>query len=135
MEHVCRSDCPISFALEIFGDKWSLLIVRDIIFAEKNTYNEFLESDEKIATNILSSRLKMLEEVGIIEKQYDPTRKTRSKALYKLTQRGADLIPILVEIMLWSAKQHPVDEVAQAIIDKAKQDKTALIEELRQNVI
>jgi DNA-binding HxlR family transcriptional regulator len=135
MEHVCRSDCPISFALEIFGDKWSLLIVRDIIFAKKNTYNEFLESDEKIATNILSSRLKMLEETGIIEKRYDPTRKTRSKALYKLTQRGTDLIPILVEIILWSAEQHPVDDVAQAIVDKAKQDKPALIEELRQNVV
>lgn len=134
MEHVFRSSCPINFALEIFGDKWSLLIVRDIVFAGKNTYNEFLESEEKIATNILSSRLKMLEEMGIIEKHYDPTRKTKTKVVYKLTKRGSDLIPVLVEIMLWSGRQGSVDEVAQAHIEKAQRDKPAFIRELYQNL-
>ena len=132
MEHTFRSDCPINFALEVFGDKWSLLIVRDIVFAGKNTYNEFLDSEEKIATNILSNRLKMLEERGIIKKEYDPARKTRSKVVYKLTQEGSGLIPILVEIMLWSERQRPVDETAHAFIERAKQDKSAFIEELQQ---
>lgn len=133
-EHIYRSDCPINFALEIFGDKWSLLIVRDIVFVGKNTYKQFLDSEENIATNILSTRLKTLEEMGIIQKHYDPTRKTKTKVVYGLTQRGAELIPILVEIMLWSAAQRPVDEIAQAHIDKARQDKAAFIEELRQRV-
>jgi len=135
MEHVFRSDCPINFALEIFGDKWSLLIVRDIVFANKTTYSDFLESNEKIATNILSSRLKRLEETGIIEKRHDSTRKTKTKVTYGLTQRGAELIPVLIEIMLWSGKQREMDDEAQAIIDKAKQDKQVLISELRQKVV
>jgi DNA-binding HxlR family transcriptional regulator len=135
MEYAFRSDCPINFALEIFGDKWSLLIVRDIVFANKATYGDFLESNEKIATNILSSRLKRLEETGIIEKRHDSTRKTRTKVIYGLTQRGAELIPILIELMLWSGKQRELDEDARTIIDKAKQDKQALIKELHQKVI
>lgn len=133
MDQTCRSDCPINFAVEIFGDKWSLLIVRDMIFADKKTYNEFLESKEKIATNILSSRLKMLEERGIIRKDYDPSRKTKTKVVYRLTQEGLDLIPILVEIMLWSGRQRSTDEIAQALIEKAKRDKPALIKELYQS--
>jgi len=135
MEHKFRSGCPINFAIEIFGDKWSLLIVRDIVFAGKKTYNEFLESEEKIATNILSKRLKMLEEMGILAKRYDATRKTKTKITYTLTERGADLIPILVEIMLWTSKQRTVDELAQSIVDRAKRDKPAPIDELRQSAL
>lgn len=135
MKHEFRSDCPINFGLEIFGDKWSLLIVRDIIFADKTTYNDFLESNEKIATNILSNRLKSLEEAGIIKKHHDPTRKTKTKIVYGLTKRGAELIPILIEIMLWSGKQRELDEDARIIVAKAEQDKQALIEELYQRVI
>lgn len=135
MKHEFRSDCPINFGLEIFGDKWSLLIVRDIIFADKITYNDFLESKEKIATNILSNRLKSLEEAGIIKKHYDPTRKTRTKVIYGLTKRGAELIPVLIEIMLWSKNQRELDEKASVILAKAEQDKQALIEELYRKVI
>src|SRR5687768_10629590 len=97
-----RSDCPISSALDIFGDKWSLLIIRDIAFSNKTAYGDFVQSDEKIATNILADRLAILEWAGIILKEDHPEKK--SKFVYKLTQKGIDLIPILLEIILWSDK-------------------------------
>jgi DNA-binding HxlR family transcriptional regulator len=134
-EYDLRSDCPVNFALEIFGDKWSLLIVRDMIFAGKVSYNEFLESEEKIATNILSSRLKMLEEMGIIKKQYDPNRKTKTKYIYELTSMGAGLIPLFVEIMLWSDHHHPeTNGPHKVVVEKARRDKQRLIDELCSNV-
>jgi DNA-binding HxlR family transcriptional regulator len=132
MEHDFRSDCPINFALEIFGDKWSLLIVRDIIFSGKCTYNEFLDSKEKIATNILASRLKKLEEMGIIQKHHDPTRKTKTKVVYLLTPMGIDLTPLFVETLLWGGRYLPGQTSAQPLIEKAQRHKSAFIKELRQ---
>jgi DNA-binding HxlR family transcriptional regulator len=130
MQQNLRSDCPINFALEVFGDKWSLLIIRDMIFSDKSTYNEFLESNEKIATNILSSRLKTLEERGIIQKHHDATRKTKTKSVYRLTSMGVSLIPLLVEVVLWSGEYLPENSSAQALIEKAQDDKLALIKAL-----
>ena len=97
-----RSDCPINFALELFGDKWTFLIIRDMMFKGKHYYGEFLQSEEKIATNILANRLSLLEQSGIIIKKEDPEH--RSKFIYKLSQKGIDLMPILVEVIMWSAK-------------------------------
>ncbi|WP_206997236.1 winged helix-turn-helix transcriptional regulator [Trinickia mobilis] len=97
-----RSHCPVTYALEIFGDRWSLLIVRDIVFAGKKTYGEFLKSEEGFATNILASRLACLEEQGILSKA--PSSADRRKDFYTLTEKGLDLIPILLNIILWSAK-------------------------------
>jgi DNA-binding HxlR family transcriptional regulator len=97
-----RSHCPINFGVELFGDKWSLLIVRDIVFFGKNTYGDFLKSDEGIATNILASRLAFLEEQGIVRKA--PHSTDNRKDHYSLTEKGLDLIPILLDIVLWSAK-------------------------------
>lgn len=97
-----RSHCPVNFALEIFGDSWSLLIVRDIAFWGKKTYGEFLSSDEHIATNILSSRLAHLEKQDIIAKQPHPS--DGRKEIYLLTNKGLDLIPVLLEICGWSAR-------------------------------
>ncbi len=97
-----RSDCPINFALETFGDKWSLLILRDIIFRGKKTYGEFLKSEEGFATNILASRLVLLEKEGILRKR--PNRDDARKDLYELTEKGLDLVPVLFEMILWSAK-------------------------------
>src|SRR5437868_11918581 len=91
-----RSDCPISVALETFGDTWSLLIVRDMIYFGKKTYGEFLESQEGIATNILASRLAQLEQKGILSKKPDAADKR--KEVYSLTETGLDLIPILLEM-------------------------------------
>lgn len=100
-----RSHCPVNYALEIFGDKWSLLIVRDIVFAGKKTYGEFLKSEEGFATNILAARLAYLEEQGILAKTPDPA--DGRKDFYSLTDKGLDLIPVLLRIVLWSAKHDP----------------------------
>jgi DNA-binding HxlR family transcriptional regulator len=101
-----RSDCPISTALDLFGDKWSLLIIRDMMFKGKNTYGEFLEAGEGISTNILADRLCQLECGGIISKHKHP--ESKAKVLYKLTEKGIELVPTLVEVIEWSEKHHKV---------------------------
>ena len=97
-----RSDCPVNFAVEALGDKWSLVILRDIIFWGKRTFGEFLKSDEKIATNILASRLSFLEEEGLISKTQDPEDKR--KEIYTVTESGIALVPMLIEMIAWSAR-------------------------------
>ena len=97
-----RSNCPLNVGIETFGDRWSLLIIRDLMFFGKRHYNEFLVSHEGIATNLLADRLKRLEEVGIIWKSKDPSHK--QKIRYSLTEKGIDLLPIIVEIGMWSEK-------------------------------
>lgn len=116
-----RSGCPISNMLDIFGDKWSLLIIRDMVFFDKNTYGEFSKSDEKIATNILASRLLTLEENGIIKKLGHPDSK--AKVLYILTEKGIDLLPILLEIQLWSDKHLTVSDEIKELLKEVKKDK------------
>jgi DNA-binding HxlR family transcriptional regulator len=105
-----RSDCPVNFGLEAFGDKWSLLIIRDIVFWGKKTYGDFLRSDEGIATNILASRLAQLEHEGILNKT--PDASDRRKDVYSLTEKGMELIPLLVEMVAWSGKQSEWQKVA-----------------------
>lgn len=104
-KHHRRSDCPINFALEVLGDPWSLLIIRDIVYFGKKTYTEFLASEEGIATNILANRLAYLEQQGILTKQ--PRTTNERKEMYALTEKGLDLIPLLVEMANWSAKHDP----------------------------
>lgn len=119
-----RSDCPISSTLDIIGDKWSLLIVRDIIMNGKNTYNEFLKSAEKIATNVLADRLAMLEATGILTKEEHPDSK--AKIYYKLTNKGIDLLPIIIELTLWADEYLPVSKDAIAYGKLLKKDKAAI---------
>jgi DNA-binding HxlR family transcriptional regulator len=102
-----RSGCPISIALEIFGDAWSLLIVRDLMFKGLRTFSEFACSDEKIATNILTDRLARLEAAGILTKGPDPADARRVH--YRLTEKGIDLAPAVVELVLWSARHEQTD--------------------------
>ena len=102
-----RSLCPINLSLEVFGDKLTLMIIRDIMFNRKRYFRELLQSEEKIASNILADRLNVLEREGIISKAEDPDHK--QKIIYRLTQRGIDLLPVLVEIGAWSLKHKPVD--------------------------
>jgi DNA-binding HxlR family transcriptional regulator len=97
-----RSDCPINVILEMIGDSWSLLIVRDLMFEDRRTFQDFRDAEEKIATNILTNRLLRLEAAGIIEKRRDPGDARRY--IYRLTERGIALAPILVEMILWAAK-------------------------------
>ncbi len=96
-----RSPCPVTNALEIFGDKWTLILVRDL-FLGKSQYNEFLASSEGITTNILADRLKRLEAAGIIDK--NPYQQNPVRYAYRLTEKGRDLMPILAEIAEWSRK-------------------------------
>src|SRR5436189_1345647 len=109
--HQKRSDCPINFALEVFGDPWSLLIIRDIVYFGKNTYGEFLGSEEGMATNILASRLAHLEHQGILVKKLSEKDKRKEENI--LTEKGLDLIPVLVEMANWSA-QHDLHTAAPA---------------------
>jgi DNA-binding HxlR family transcriptional regulator len=95
-----RSDCPVSCSLDVWGDKWSLLIIRDLMLAKECTYGDFLRSPEGISTNILAARLKVLEENHIITKSDHPDSK--AKVLYGLTRKGIDLLPIMIEINLWA---------------------------------
>ena len=121
-----RSNCPISSSLDVWGDKWSLLIVRDLMFAKQCTYGDFLKSEEKIATNILAARLLMLETNGIITKEEHP--ESKSKVLYKLTQKGIDLFPIMVEINLWADKYSNLPPARKEMLEEVKKDKQGFIE-------
>lgn len=94
-----RSNCPINYSLEVIGDSWSLLIVRDIVFAGKKTFAEFLASDEHIARNILTSRLRKLQENGILTKSPHPTDKRSD--IYNLSAKGEELIPTLSVLSKW----------------------------------
>jgi DNA-binding HxlR family transcriptional regulator len=103
-----KSYCPINQYLEIFGDKWTLLIIRDIMFDGKRYFNEIRESDEKIASNILTDRLIKLEESGIIIKTKDI--KHKQKNIYTLTNIGIDLMPIIIAMSSWSLTHRKVSE-------------------------
>lgn len=110
-----RSACPISAALDLVGDKWTLLLVRDLLFYGPRTYSQLLHAEEKIASNILAARLKLLEEQGLIEKLPHPD--SQVKANYQLTSRGRGLLPVVVELATWSAAQgNPVTEPLQAFL-------------------
>lgn len=127
-----RSDCPISNSLEEWGDKWSLLIIRDLVFHKERTYGDFLKTPEKIATNILASRLQALEENGIIMKMDYP--EGRSRYLYKLTEKGIRLIPVLVEISLWAEDYYPIPEERQEMMKEIHQDKDKYIRDVTEKL-
>ena len=123
-----RSFCPISSALDFLGDKWSLLIVRDIALLGKNTFKEFLESDEKIATNILADRLSRLEAQGIVSKSDHPHNKAMK--VYRLTQKGLDLLPILFDLVIWSDKYLEIANEGRALAAEIRKDRQGLLERL-----
>ena len=125
-----RSSCPISSALDIIGDKWSLLIIRDMMFSAKKTYSDFSNSSEKIATNILSSRLSMLEGLGIINKRKKEGNKKTN--IYSLTQKGKELLPVILEIAQWSDNNlnDHLKDGAKPFVNKFKSDKELFIENM-----
>jgi DNA-binding HxlR family transcriptional regulator len=127
-----RSDCPINFALENFGDTWSLLIIRDMVYFGKKTYGEFLDSDEGIATNILATRLTQLEENGILTKRQNPTDKRKED--YFLTEKGLDLIPIMVEMATWSFLHDPQTGAPPDWIARVNADKEYVTRMMQETV-
>lgn len=124
-----RSGCPISIALEMLGDAWSLLIVRDLMFKDKQTYNEFLQGGESIASNILADRLRKLEAAGIVERRRDAADARRF--IYRLTSKGIDLAPALVELVIWSAR-HEQTDAPPAVVRAMRSDRDAFIAGVRE---
>ena len=110
-----RSECPLNAALEMVGDRWSLLIVRDLMLGGQRTYKAFLAGGERIATNVLADRLAKLEEIGILGSVRDPS--DRRRIHYKLTAKGIDLAPVLIELVLW-ASRHERTAVPKELLDE-----------------
>jgi DNA-binding HxlR family transcriptional regulator len=100
-----RSYCPVNLSLEIFGDSWTLLVLRDMMFSGKRHFRELLQSDERISSNILAERLARLVEHGMLTKSDDPTHK--QKAIYSLTEKSISLLPVIVQIGAWSSRWVP----------------------------
>lgn len=121
-----RSDCPISMSLEAWGDKWTLLIIRDLMFEGKQSYSDLLNSREGISTNILAARLKSMQENGIIV----ATKAKRGEpgSGYVLTRKGIDMLPIMLEVYLWTEKHFSIPEDIQKILAIAKADKSGFID-------
>jgi DNA-binding HxlR family transcriptional regulator len=123
-----RSGCPISIALEVVGDPWSLLVVRDLMFKGRRTFREFVEGGEGIATNILADRLARLEAGGIVGRARDPADARRW--IYRLTEKGIDLAPVLVEIVLWSAR-HEQTDAPEAELHAMRTDRAGVLAAVR----
>jgi DNA-binding HxlR family transcriptional regulator len=130
-ERALRSDCPISAALDLFGDKWSLLVMRDLLFRNKSHYREFLASEEGIATNILADRLARLEAAGLIERTGDDRRS--GKQAYLPTEKGAELIPVLLQMMLWSAKHNPHSSAPEPLVAELERDLATAARAIREH--
>jgi DNA-binding HxlR family transcriptional regulator len=128
MEREPRSHCPISLALEAIGDRWSLLILRDVIVRGKQRYHEFLSSEEGISTNILADRLVRLEQQGLITKSDDPDDKRQF--LYSPTQKSLDLLPIIYEMGRWSAKYDSRTDVTNPFFQRMKAGKDGFMREI-----
>ena len=127
-----RSHCPINFGLEHFGDKWSLLIIRDLMFKQKRHYNEFFESDEKVSTSVLGDRLKQLEGAGIISKGADDVKKSRIK--YSLTKKGIDMLPFMVDMIVWSGKHDDATEAGAEFLEQATTNRNDLLSSIREKL-
>ena len=121
--------CPIDFGLDIFGDRWTLLLIRDLMFARKRHFKELMEAPEKIASNILTARLKKLEERGLISRAPDPDN--RKQVVYQLTEKGRDLAPVLVELIRWGGKHDPSSPVPKWFVKRPGPDNDALVEQVR----
>ena len=128
-QYPCRSNCPINYALESFGDKWTLLIIRDLMFKSKQSFGEFLTSNEKISTNILSDRLKRLEAIGIISREIHC--ENRSKCVYSLTEKGRDLLPLMLEITQWSGRYYDEVNTSKEFLKKLDEDKAGVIRQIK----
>lgn len=123
-----RSHCPINFLLETVGDKWSLLIIRDLMFKGKRSYGDFLTSAEKISTNILADRLQKLEAHELVVKSVDETN--RARQIYRLTTKGKDLLPLMLEITLWSARHDSFSNAPQGFLQALQGDRQDTINKI-----
>ena len=116
-----RSDCPINFAVQTFGDAWSLIILRDLMFTDRRAYGDFLAAEEGIATNILAARLEYLQEVGLI---------VRREGAYGLTRKGLDLLPAMLDLIAWSGKHDARTATPKPFLRRIARDREGLLAEL-----
>lgn len=123
------SGCPVAHGLDTFGDRWTLLVLRDMILHGKRRYGELLEADEGIATNILADRLKHLEAEGVVTRVRDP--ENRRSYLYGLTEKGLSLIPVIFEIIKWSASYFPMNAARKRLLKRINEDSAGLVAEIR----
>ncbi|MGB2679497.1 MAG: helix-turn-helix domain-containing protein [Candidatus Acidiferrum sp.] len=123
-----RSGCPLNASVQMLGDQWSLLIIRDMMLRGSRTFTELLNSYEMIATNVLANRLRRLEANGILTREQDA--KDRRKQIYRLTEKGIDLGPVLTEMVLWAAAHEQTENAA--LVRKMRKDKKKFLAEIRQ---
>ena len=126
-----RSDCPISFALEIFGDRWTLIVLRDLMLRSRQRYRELLEGDEGIATNVLAERLKRLERRKLITRKRDPA--DARQFIYLPTELAVSLVPMLVEMIVWGIRTSDKD-VGSEFLARFETERDTLISELQAKV-
>ena len=123
-----RSGCPVSISLEVLGDRWSLLIIRDLMVRGLRTFKEFQQSGEGIASNVLASRLQRLESLGIITAEVEETDARRVN--YRLTEKGIDLAPVLLELLIWGARHEKTGAPRMAMVNIEK-NREAFLKEAR----
>ncbi len=124
-----QSGCPVAFSLDTFGDRWSLLVIREIMLLGKTTYSDFQNIDEGIASNVLADRLKHLEAEGILAKHRDPDN--RRSYIYSLTEKGRDLASIMIEIILWGGRHDQRPQAIRRAVDEIKKDRDGFEENIR----
>jgi DNA-binding HxlR family transcriptional regulator len=124
-----RSHCTIAFALDHLGDKWTLLVLRDLLFWNKRHFKDFLSSEEKIASNILSNRLRQLEATGLVTREPDPD--SARSVVYAPTEKAIDLVPALLELTRWSAKYDDCTQATPQVVKRIATDRDALVAEIR----
>ncbi len=123
-----RSGCPIGIALDMLGDRWTLLVVRDLVFGNACTFRGFTDAGENIASNILADRLERLQRHGIVLAEPDPADGRRKT--YRLTDKGWDLAPVLLEFILWSAR-HETTDAPEPVVAAIRRDRDAFLRTLR----
>ena len=124
-----RSDCPIARALDFVGDKWTLVVLRDIIMVRRRYFQELLAGNEGIASNILTSRLRLLEAAGMITRRRDPDQARR--VIYAPTEKALDLLPVLIELVRWGMKHDPDATAPAQFVRRLAQDRDGFIADLR----
>lgn len=129
-----KSHCPVNFTLEIIGDPWSLLVLRDIVFFDKHTFKEFLESSERITTSVLTNRLANLEKQGVLAKQPHPT--DLRSAIYTLTEKGLGLVPMLLCMMEWGTTNdaNSTGHRKKEFVERIKAEQSALSLEVQNSL-
>jgi DNA-binding HxlR family transcriptional regulator len=124
-----RSNCPIACALDLVGDKWTLVVLRDIVMARKHYFQELLAGNEGIASNILASRLKLLEAAGMITRRRDPAQAKR--VIYEPTEKALDLLPVMIELMRWGTKYDPKSAAPAHFVRRLAEDGDGFIADIR----